>query len=492
MLSFYEQFLTLLTTTPGNLTYHLVLVFAIAGALPGALGLWQNTGAPQARRLLVGLGMLLLGQLALIVFAGLARFFIIPVALLPTLDRAVTAFSLVMLIWLWVFPEPQRRADFASLLLILVILVLAVFSAVWWSGQPQENGFNGLLADMVWAAFNGALALVGGIMLYVRRPPGYEIGLGMFGLLFLGQAVHLVFPRPAGDFPGVVRLSQLAAFPLLLTLPYRQLTLVIGSQGAPARRTAGIDPDAYQAFLDLATHSEPQEIYQAITRSVAYALNADLCLLISPPDSQNVITVYCGYNQSRREDLGTATFDSTLVPVLSEALRQSRPLHLPADSKLPDLDGLSKMFDLKLAGSVLAAPIASQGDTPAMALLLLSPYTRRVWSVADQNYLADIARALVEVLRRSQGRRALEDSLDQTSRALQSLQSENERLSLAVDDLSAQKALFPEIQELQEQLRLALEEIATLQNALMVSDLRVTAADSTEVSQPEPQPETQT
>jgi GAF domain-containing protein len=345
---------------------------------------------------------------------------------------------------------------------------------------------------MVWAAFNGALALVGGIMLYARRPPGYEIGLGMFALLFLGQAVHLVFPLPAGDFPGVVRLAQLAAFPLLLTLPYRQLTLVIGPQGAPARRTAGIEPDAYQAFLDLATHSEPQEIYQAITRSVAYALNADLCLLISPPDPHNVITIHCGYNLGRRESLGTATFDSTLVPVLTEALRQSRPLHLPADSKLPDLDGLSKMFDLKLAGSVLAAPIASQGDTSAMALLLLSPYTRRVWSAADQNYLADIARALVEVLRHSQGRRALEDSLDQTSRALQSLQSENERLSLAVDDLSAQKALFPEIQELQEQLRLALEEIATLQNALMVSDLRVTAADSTEISQPEPQPETQT
>jgi GAF domain-containing protein len=167
-------------------------------------------------------------------------------------------------------------------------------------------------------------------------------------------------------------------------------------------------------------------------------------------------------------------------------------LHLPADSKLPDLDGLSKMFNLKLAGSVLSGPIASQGDTPAMALLLLSPYTRRVWSAADQNYLADIARALVEVLRRSQSRLALEESLDQSSRALRSLQSENERLSLTVDDLSAQKALFPEIQELQEQLRLALEEIATLQNALMVSDLRVTAADSTEIPQPEPQPETQT
>ena len=30
MVSFYEQVLTLLTTTPGNLAYHLVLTFSIA------------------------------------------------------------------------------------------------------------------------------------------------------------------------------------------------------------------------------------------------------------------------------------------------------------------------------------------------------------------------------------------------------------------------------------------------------------------------------
>ena len=37
MSQFFGQIFTLLTTLPGNLVYHLVLVFSIAGALLGAI-----------------------------------------------------------------------------------------------------------------------------------------------------------------------------------------------------------------------------------------------------------------------------------------------------------------------------------------------------------------------------------------------------------------------------------------------------------------------
>jgi hypothetical protein len=37
----YQQVISILTIPPGNLVYHLVLAFSIAGALPGAL--WFTT-----------------------------------------------------------------------------------------------------------------------------------------------------------------------------------------------------------------------------------------------------------------------------------------------------------------------------------------------------------------------------------------------------------------------------------------------------------------
>jgi hypothetical protein len=59
------------------------------------------------------------------------------------------------------------------------------------------------------------------MLLLIRQPEGFGNGLGMVILLFLGHLAHLVTPLPQGDFPGAVRLAQLAAFPLLLTLPQR-------------------------------------------------------------------------------------------------------------------------------------------------------------------------------------------------------------------------------------------------------------------------------
>jgi heme/copper-type cytochrome/quinol oxidase subunit 4 len=84
----------------------------------------------------------LLAQLILIFDAALTQFFPIISDWLPILDRAVIAFSLVILIWIWVFPESSRRADTATLLLSLIILVLTIFTGIWWLNQPGKTSAN--------------------------------------------------------------------------------------------------------------------------------------------------------------------------------------------------------------------------------------------------------------------------------------------------------------------------------------------------------------
>ena len=132
----YQQIINLLTVPPGNLVYHLVLAFSIAGTLPGALNLWQRGGLDEGRRvnsstigrrMVIGLCLLLAAQFTLIIAAGLAPFFPIFATWLPILDRAINAFSLSIFIWLWVFLRPSRKADNATLLIGLFILFFAVF-----------------------------------------------------------------------------------------------------------------------------------------------------------------------------------------------------------------------------------------------------------------------------------------------------------------------------------------------------------------------------
>jgi uncharacterized membrane protein len=460
--SLYQQVITLLTVPPGNLVYHLVLAFSIAGALPGALNLWQRGRLIEGRRMVIGLGLLLLAQFILILDAGLAQFFPGFAAWLPVLDRATNAFSLVILIWLWVFPQPLRMADAATILLSLLILLLTVLTGfLWLNGSPEAN-FNGTFVDMLWTGFSLILAFGGGLLSILRRPAGYGIGLGMFTLLFLGQLVYFLDPLPQGDFPGIVRLAQIAAYPLLLTLPSR---FSLGTE-TEEPGTHRLDPVVYQQLTALATRSDPFETCQSITAIVSHALSTDVCLLISPPNSRQYITLFCGYDLSRRENIGAATFDSNLVPVLSESLRQARPLHIPAEGNIPDLEGFGKILNLSLVGSLLSAPIFTPTGEMDKALVLLSPNSQRSWSAEDQNYLADITRSLTKIFENKKEYLNFQEKLALSSKALGNLQAENERLAMELEEVSSSGISSAEqVEQLQSNLRHAQDEIDSLRAA---------------------------
>ena len=457
--SLYEQIITLLTVPPGNLVYHLVLTFSIAGALPGALTLWQRAGMEAGRRMVIGLGLLLLVQFVLIIDAGLAQFFPVFEAWLPVLDRAAYAFSLIILIWLWVYPQGSRRANSATMILSLIMLLLAVLTGLWWLNQSGNSPFNGSTADLVWAGFSLALAFGGGLLLILRRPDGFGFGLGMFSLLLLGLVVYLIDPQPSGNFPGVIRLTQIAAFPMLLTLPTR---FSWGSD-QELQTSPGLEPATYENIRTIATKSDPLEVCQAVTAIVSRALHAEWCLLISPPDNNKHINLYCGYDLKRGENLGAATFDSQLVPVLSESLRQGRPLHLPAEGNIPDLDGFGKVLNISISGSLLSAPIPTRSGDIDRALVLLSADSEHSWSATDQNYLADIAASLMEIFEYKNQYLTQSEKLAQSNTNLQNILNENEHLNQEINEIrSINMAIEQQIQQLQSDLQNALNELAVI------------------------------
>ena len=71
MSQFFNQVFLLLNSTPGNLIYHIVLVFSIAGTLLGVIHLLRTSQIPQIRRTVFGLGILLGLQVILFVASGL-------------------------------------------------------------------------------------------------------------------------------------------------------------------------------------------------------------------------------------------------------------------------------------------------------------------------------------------------------------------------------------------------------------------------------------
>src|SRR5258708_5220548 len=221
MSSLFGQIFSLLTVPPGNLIYHLVLVFSVASALQSAFSHWRLSQFPQARRAMIGLGFLLLAQFFLFVFSGLSWQGVIdPTASLPPLDRAFTLFSILWITWLWAFPEPSRGADAGAILLSLLVAAIMGLSLLTWPRQSATITYNSSIDDLFWQIASLGFIFVGVSILLLRRPDGYTNGLVVLAIAFLGHLGHLLVHED-GNYSGIISLAYMAAYPILLTLPQR-------------------------------------------------------------------------------------------------------------------------------------------------------------------------------------------------------------------------------------------------------------------------------
>ena len=128
---------TFLTTSEGSLVYHIVLVFAIITTLQSAFFHARSSGFPQARRAVFGLAILISAQISLFIFNALAAQVPGFSAFLPTIDRALTLFSLIWMIWLWGFPEPSRIADVVTTLVSLLVAAAFALTLVTLNQGPS-------------------------------------------------------------------------------------------------------------------------------------------------------------------------------------------------------------------------------------------------------------------------------------------------------------------------------------------------------------------
>ncbi len=440
--AFFEQLLILLTTPPGNLVYHAVLAFSIFGALQASINHWRSSSFPQGRRMVVGLALLLLGQFALFAAAGLAWQDLANAArFIPPLDRALALLSIIILAWLWAFPESGRVADAAALLLGLLVATLALFGVLWWFNQDAGLFYNQSSIDMVGESLALFLLFIGIVALLIRRPNGWGFGLAMLVGLFAGHLVHWLAPIESSDFAAPVRLAELAVYPLLFGLAQRFAIPEAAVQSTPKaqepERRYSSDPKVMQAFLALATETSPHKFYQEVTRTIAQLMLADLCLLILPPDEGGHLTVPVGYNLIMDRSVSGFSLNSRQVPVLSSALRRNRGLRLPASSTSPDLLSLARPLDLTRTGHLLAATIAPKGQSPIMGVVLMSPYSGRGWTAEDQAYLTSLVESLASILQRMQQFTQQQADLEETRAELESARAAAERSGKDLQNLRA-------------------------------------------------------
>ncbi|MGZ6315838.1 MAG: ATP-binding protein [Anaerolineales bacterium] len=524
--AFLSQIVSLLTVPPGNFIYHVVLVFSVAGTLQLAFTHWRSSEFPQARRTMLGLGLLLVVQVLLFGVSGLAWQGLINSDIsLPVLDRAFSVFSIIWVTWLWAFPEPSRPADAGAALLSVFLVAVTGFALLTWGSRFAAQSYNFSVDDLLWQAASIGLILIGGLTLLVRRPNGFGNGLAMLVILLLGHIGHLLF-QETGNYSGVIRLAYVAAYPILLTLPQRfpapagtmaGISRAGASENGPAeQKRYSADPKTIHAMLTLAAESSAPKVSQAIARAIAQTMLADLCFLVYLTDNRNQIVIASGYDLIREETLEGGNLKRASVPMLTNAIQRGRSLRLPASGTSADIKGLAEILGLPNPGNMLSVPILTADKESLGGVILLSPYSNRLWSAEDQAFLANIALSLVPIMQRSQKvnqveqqREQAQQALDQAQAQLSELARRNDELSRQIESMnlqaehdaskgeelaelmSVQAQSMHTIEELQaelqaarsngkvnephvaEQLNLSLQEVARLQNQLAENNLKM-------------------
>jgi signal transduction histidine kinase len=449
-----QQVLDLITTSPGNLVYHVLLAFSIVGAFQAALNYWREESFPQGRRMVIGFGLLLGARLLLFWVGGLAYFETAdPHVVLPVTDRAIMLVSLVLILWLWIFPEPSRIADAASGLLGLLILTIFTLNQVWWSTNHVSIAFNNSITSMVWEVLALVILLLGSILLLIRRHTGWGYGLAMMGVLAAGHLLQLVFPDLDNDFPGAVRLFEMAGFPLLWAIPNRfnilgTEALFVKTEKVEKRRRYGVEPETFKAILSLPVDLTQEDTCPHLAKLLAESLMADICLIILPPIENDQIPIQCGYDLIRQTYFPTVLIDSKSIPMVVTAMKRMRSLRLPSSSTSQDLEKIGQILDIGSTGHLLVSFITNpNGDEILMGIVLISPYSDRRWSPEDQNYLDQITTSLKSILEQSdhlaRDRKELvttQQNLKTFQSLLQETQAENESLKQELQDISDQSS----------------------------------------------------
>ena len=318
---------------------------------------------------------------------------------LPPFERTLALFSLVVIVWLWAFPESTPTADIIALVAAVVILMLGLVSEVLWIRQGSSAGFNSTAFEGYTYYTGLGIVVTGIILLIARRPRYWGFGILMLVIILVGFIGQLFAGQADADYDWYVHLGMMVGFLVLLALPLRiaaltqSAVLTVTTTTAPSN-TGITSPILIHSITNLLTEASPQKYYQELTRVVAQSMDADLCLVLMPPKIGKQLIVPVGYNRVEDRMIDGFTSDGQKMPSILEAVRSGKNLLISVDREA-EIRALAKEVGLKQASKLLMVPFHPKGSSAIMGLALLTGSSTKAWSNEDATHLAELEQYLV-------------------------------------------------------------------------------------------------
>lgn len=508
-MSIFLQAVALVSDLPGSLVYHLVFLFALGFSAAIALSQWWRERLMATARL--ALAVSLIFSLHLITFGVTLAVTADPVVILPPLDRAISTLTILLIVWAFTFPDPLRLAD--AVFGGLGFLTLIALGLAWglWSREVATATapafYNGSSQESVWEIAQMVM-LGGGLAVFaIRRKSDWPIGLVLLSLLLIGHIAHYLLTL-SFQVPGAERLAEILVAPIFAAMVYRRVRptplaslpleplpevpvedtwprLVVApateslaerlSESSPPENRPpawNLDPKAAVALASLNASTSPADVAQILTVALAHTFNADLCILITPPDSSGAASIAGSYDLITEKFRSGATFLLHEVPTLDKVLIRRESARMTLAEHEPELRRLASAVGLKQTGPALVVPLVPEDGPPLGAIVLLAPYAKRQWNEEDQKLLEAMIEPLALTLNTAERITRLNTEIAErqaeTEKAQADLRVEQEAHSQTLDSLATARS---ESLRLSQELTDAQEAVADITGQLRTQPL---------------------
>ncbi|MCB2209533.1 hypothetical protein KQH62_01450 [bacterium] len=425
----------LFSTSPGAVTHHLVAGLALA--LLGGLVLFRQNrqaSAERARHVLIGAGILLLVQIVQMIATTL---FLKDLALNPALIGLIDhlAFGLTLIWLVWTFIEEDRTlvVNGLAILLSLGVLFLGAISTVLTVLEPQIQFEASVRLNLLWQLGDAMLLLAGMVLLILRKPQKWVVGLLMLLGMGIGLALHLVIIDGELGLMGLIRLAQAVSLPWLLTLVSR-FSIHSATDNSTTHISNEQTVDTKPELMDLLLQINLQEDHlakaQAAIRALSLGVVADICYLAELSPDGETITLITGYDLIREVTLPGVTLQAQQLLHITDAWTDQRTLQFTETrADIRDADTFSLLLKYHRIGSLLAFPLNFPGKRTLGGVILLSPYTSKRWGNNTLQLLDKVKETLTEVLFGSNQLETLQSKLEEQSTTIEQLRRNAEVLS---------------------------------------------------------------
>lgn len=445
-------------------------VAGLALALLGGLALTHQhrlASPDRARRVSIGAGILLLVQAVQMILTVL---FLKGLALTPAsmglVEHLALGLTLIWVVWTFIEEDRSRTANGLAILLSLGVLFLAAISMVLTILAPQLQFQASVRLNLLWQLGDLLLLLAGVILLILRKPQKWVVGVLILLGLGLGLALQLAVVDGELGLMGLVRLAQAVSLPWLLTLVSRFSEEKVPDRAAnlpPDERPVDTKPELVDLLLQINLQDSHLTKAQAAIRALSLGVVADICYLAEIPPEGETVTLVAGYDLIREVPLPGVTLQAQQLLHIMDAWADQRTLQLTETSTdIRDADTFTLLLKYHRIGSLLAYPLNFPGGRTLGGVILLSPYTSKRWGNDTLRLLDEIKSTLTEVLFGSNQLETLQAELEQRATTIEQLRRNAEIIS---QTLAEKEQTLSELQTAIQQLkaRYQIEKLESIQ-----------------------------